>query len=74
MTAPTTNAVTEAAGTSGMLPEKALRLGMLAEKALRLGKMPTPKPSSQAIQPAGLKPARGPGHFRPACSSTSTTA
>ena len=43
-TAPTTNASTGAAGT--LTP--------------RLGRMPTTKPAAQAIQPAGLKPARGP--------------
>src|ERR1035437_7964807 len=50
------NAATGAAGTSGNCKETF---------SCKIGKMPTTKPIAQAIQPAGLKPARGPLHLQP---------
>src|SRR5208283_5038010 len=37
----------------------------------RFGRMPTTKPAAHAIQPAGLKPARGPVHLP--CESKKST-
>ena len=52
---PTMNAATGAQGT--FTCSEAGSMG--------LGRMPTMKPRAQAIQPAGLKPARGPVHLPP---------